>query len=134
MSAALLASSVAWCRLARRSLKPRGARSALTPLWIGLSAVVLVAAVLVEGVTQWQAGVDPANSSHDAMVFMAVILSAELVVAVVIMSGFAIARHFTGKLDRIRWASLENTQLLIYYTAAQALIGLVLVHGFPRML
>jgi cytochrome c oxidase subunit I+III len=67
------------------------------------------------------------------MVFMAVILHGQLVAAIVIMTAFVIARHYTGKLDRVRWASLENTQLLIYYTAGQALLGLLLVHGFPRM-
>jgi len=50
------------------------------------------------------------------------------------MSLFVIARHFTGKLDRVRFASLENTNLLIYYTVVQALIGLFIIHGFPRMI
>jgi len=50
------------------------------------------------------------------------------------MSLFVIARHFTGKLDRVRLASLENTNLLAYYTVVQALIGLLLIHGFPRMI
>jgi cytochrome c oxidase subunit I+III len=65
---------------------------------------------------------------------MAVILSGQLVLAIVVMSGFVMARHYTGKLDRVRWASLENTQLLIYYTAAQALLGLLLIHGFPALI
>ena len=83
--------------------------------------------------SQWQHGVNPAQSSHDAMVFMGVILSAELALAVVIMSGYVIARHYAGKLDSVRCASLENTQLLAYYTVAQALFGLLLIHGFPRL-
>jgi cytochrome c oxidase subunit I+III len=132
-AALLLASSLPLCRLARRSLAPRGKHNPLTPLWVILSALVLVAALGIEGISQWQAGVDPISSSHDAMVFMAVILHGQLIAAIVIMTAFAIARHYTGKLDRVRWASLENTQLLIYYTAGQTLLGLLLVHGFPRM-
>ena len=134
VSALLLVSSALLCRLAFHSLAPRGKRNRLTPVWVMLSALVLVAALGIEGVTQWQAGVDPTSSSHDAMVFMAVILSAQLTLAIVIMSAFVVARHYSGKLDRVRWASLENTHLLIYYTVGQALLGLLLVHGFPRVI
>jgi cytochrome c oxidase subunit I+III len=133
LSALLLIASVPISILARRSLAPPGQRNHLTPFWIALSAVLLVAALVVEGISQWQAGVNPAQSSHDAMVFMAVILSGQLTFAVVIMSGYVIARHYTGKLDRIRCATLENTQLLGYYTVAQALLGLLLIHGFPLL-
>jgi|GEM_PF-2614381 len=61
-------------------------------------------------------------------------LTGQLVFTVLIMSLFVIARHFTGKLDRVRCATLENTALLVYYTTAQALVGLVVIHGFPRMI
>ena len=43
------------------------------------------------------------------------------------------ARYLTGRLDRERRVSFDNGALLYYYTAAQILVGLVLVHGFPRM-
>jgi cytochrome c oxidase subunit I+III len=49
------------------------------------------------------------------------------------MSLFLAARHYTGRLDRVRWGSLENTSLLVYYTVIQALVGLIVVHGFPRL-
>jgi cytochrome c oxidase subunit I+III len=61
-------------------------------------------------------------------------LDGQLVFAVLLMSLFVIARHFTGKLDRVRFASLENTNLLVYYTVAQALIGLLVINGFPRVI
>jgi cytochrome c oxidase subunit I+III len=50
------------------------------------------------------------------------------------MAAFAIARHVAGKLDRVHKATLENASLLLYYTVAQALLGLLIVHGFPRLL
>jgi cytochrome c oxidase subunit I+III len=93
-----------------------------------------VLAVYLEFWCQWQAGLRPAASSYGAMVYMGGILDGELVFAVLIMSLFVIARHFTGKLDRVRAATLENTSLLVYYTAAQALVGHLVIHGFPRMI
>jgi cytochrome c oxidase subunit I+III len=50
------------------------------------------------------------------------------------MSAFCAARHVAGKLDRVRVASLENTALLLDYMVAQTLIGLLLIHGFPRVM
>jgi len=65
---------------------------------------------------------------------MAVVLNGQLAFAVAIMALFMIARHYTGKLDAVRFASLENTCLLAWYTVGQALVGLLLIHGFPRMI
>ena len=127
--------AIVGCRLGKRSLAPPGeSRNALTPAWVALSALAMIAALVIEGVGQWTSGVRPDQNSHDAMVFMEVILSGQLAAAILVMSGFVIARHYAGKLDRVRWASLENTQLLLYYTVGQAMLGLLLVHGFPRLL
>jgi cytochrome c oxidase subunit I+III len=65
------------------------------------------------------------------MVYMGSVLNGQLA-AVVVMAGFAAARYLTGRLDRKRRVPLECTALLTYYTAAQAFVGLLLVHGFPR--
>ena len=45
-----------------------------------------------------------------------------------------LARLFTGKLDAQRRLSFESAALLAYYTAAQGLLGFLLIYGFPRML
>ncbi|MGV3590592.1 MAG: cbb3-type cytochrome c oxidase subunit I, partial [Gammaproteobacteria bacterium] len=133
LSSLLLVASVLPSLLARHSLAARPRRNPLTPLWIAVSAALLVAGLVVEGLGQWQHGVHPALNSHDAMVYMALVLDGELAFAVVVMSAYVIARHYAGRLDRVRCASLENTQLLLYYTVAQSLLGLLLVHGFPRL-
>jgi cytochrome c oxidase subunit I+III len=133
LSALLMIASVPVAMFARRSLAPRGQRNPLTPLWIALSAALLIGGLVIEGLGQWQHGVNPVQDSHDAMVFMALVLDGELAFAIAIMSGYVIARHYAGKLDKVRLASLENTQLLLYYTVAQSLLGLLLVHGFPRL-
>jgi cytochrome c oxidase subunit I+III len=67
------------------------------------------------------------------MVYMGGILNGQLAATVLIMCGFTLARLIAGKLDRSRRVTFENTALLAYYTAAQALFGLVLTHGFPRI-
>jgi cytochrome c oxidase subunit I+III len=51
----------------------------------------------------------------------------------VIMGGFAIARGLTGRLDRKRRVVFDNLGLLYHYTVGQSLLGLLLVHGFPRL-
>jgi cytochrome c oxidase subunit I+III len=51
----------------------------------------------------------------------------------VILAGFAIARYLTGRLDRERRVSFDNGAVLYYYAAVQAVFGLLLIHGFPRM-
>jgi cytochrome c oxidase subunit I+III len=53
---------------------------------------------------------------------------------VLIMSLFTVARYAAGKLDSVRRLSFDNTALLGWYGAGQGLLGLVLVHGFPRLL
>jgi cytochrome c oxidase subunit I+III len=65
---------------------------------------------------------------------MASALSGQLAAATAIMAAFTIARHVAGKLDSERRQCVETTALLAWYTAGQALVGLLLVHGFPRMI
>jgi len=130
----LFIAGAAFFAVAKRTLPEPGERSLLTPLLVLLGALLSVFAVYLEIRCQWQTGLSPVKSSYAALVYMACVLDGQLVFAVLIMSLFVIARHFTGKLDRVRLASLENTNLLAYYTVVQALIGLLLIHGFPRMI
>ncbi len=121
--------------LAKKSLAPPGERRrAITPFLILLAAVALIVAVVCEGWSQWQLGLRPTESSYAAMVYMSCVLNGQLAFAVAIMALFVIARHYTGKLDAVRFASLENTCLLAWYTVAQALVGMALIHGFPRVI
>jgi cytochrome c oxidase subunit I+III len=36
-------------------------------------------------------------------------------------------------LSPLRRVTFDNARLLLYYTVAQSLLGLALVHGFPRL-
>ncbi|MGZ4956768.1 MAG: hypothetical protein ACXV8Q_16825 [Methylobacter sp.] len=134
VSALLFITGAAFFAVAKRTLPEPGKKHLLTPLLVLLGSLSSVLAVCLEIGCQWQAGLSPEKSSYGALVYMACILDGQLVFAVLLMSLFVIARHFTGKLDRVRFASLENTNLLAYYTAVQALVGLLVIHGFPRMI
>jgi cytochrome c oxidase subunit I+III len=133
LSAACMISGALNFWFARKSLARPGSRNPVTPFLIVAGAAWLVAGIWLELYGHWQSGLQPTASSYSALVYMAGILSAQLIVAIVIMSLFLAARHYTGRLDRVRWGSLENTSLLVYYTVIQALVGLIVVHGFPRL-
>jgi cytochrome c oxidase subunit I+III len=103
------------------------------PLLEAAGAILLLIAVVIEPVGHWLTGLRPDASSYGALVYMQTLVNAELILAILVLAGFAIARYLTGRLDRERRVSFDNGALLYYYTAAQILVGLVLVHGFPRM-
>lgn len=102
-------------------------------LLTGLAAVMLVAALLLEILTQWSTGLRPESDAHAAMVYMATFLQAQLTLPVLVMAGFAVARRLAGDLDRKRRVVFDNLSLLYHYTVGQSLLGLLLVHGFPRL-
>ena len=54
-------------------------------------------------------------------------------VAVAALAWFALARRITGKLDRERRVTFDNARMLWHYTVVQTLVGIALVHGFPRL-
>jgi cytochrome c oxidase subunit I+III len=129
---ALMLASIAAFAGADRLLPALRRRNAIVPLLVFVGGVCLAGAVAVETLGHWQAGLRPTESAYAAMVYMASALTAQLAFAIVIMTGFTLARYFTGCVDAQRRVTFENTALLTYYTAAQGLLGLLLVHGFPR--
>tara|TARA_B100000678_G_scaffold291050_1_gene305984 strand:- start:2895 stop:5447 length:2553 start_codon:yes stop_codon:yes gene_type:complete len=133
-SAVLLVTGLALYKAAVVVLPERGKRNVRAPVLVAAGASALVAAIVIEFYGHWQAGLRPMESSYGAMVFMGGILSAQIIAAIVIMSGFVIARLAAGMVDKVRWASLENTNLLVWYVVGQALLGLVLIHGFPHVM
>jgi cytochrome c oxidase subunit I+III len=132
MSAILMVAGVISFAGAGRVLPIPGSIDWRVPVLIFGGAACLLGATAIEILGHWQSGLRPTASAYAAMVYMASALTGQLVFAVVIMTGFAIARYFTGRLDRERRVTFENTALLNYYTAGQGLLGLLIVHGFPR--
>ena len=133
-AAALLIGAAIVMRLARASLPAKGKTNPLSVILILVAATAAAAGIAAEFWGHWSAGLRPTESSYGASVYLSVILGGQIVFAICIMSAFCAARHVAGKLDRIRVASLENTALLLDYAVVQTLIGLVLIHGFRRVM
>jgi cytochrome c oxidase subunit I+III len=51
-----------------------------------------------------------------------------------VFAAFLLARKLTGRLNQRRRVTFDNFALLWHYATAQGLLGLLLVHGFPRLL
>ncbi|HUE45901.1 MAG TPA: cbb3-type cytochrome c oxidase subunit I [Aestuariivirgaceae bacterium] len=106
----------------------------VVPLLLALAVLLLLGASLIEVWTQYQAGLRPAAHSYGAIVYMVSVVQGQCVAVVMIMGLFTAARHIVGKLDGVRRVTLDNTALFWHYTVAQGIVGLLLVHLFPRLL
>ena len=102
-------------------------------LLAALAVIALAGGLGAEVLAHWRAGLRPDADAHAAMVYMASFLQLQLVLALVVMAAFAVARRFAGMLNRRRRVVFDNLALLWHYTVAQGLLGLLLVHGFPRI-
>ncbi|MGY3622523.1 cytochrome c oxidase subunit I [Bradyrhizobium sp. USDA 10063] len=134
ISSALLAVAVAAVMLVDQRLPAPGLRNFGVPVGLFAGAACVVMAVVVEIAGHWLSGLRPTGNAYAAMVYMASALTGQLAFAIAIMVAFTMARYFSGLLHAQRRASFESTALLIYYTAAQSIVGLLLVHGFPRLI
>lgn len=97
-----------------------------------LALAVPLAAVSAE--MQAWSGFDARLSSHNAMVWLLIVLAGFLALSVALLGAFALAREACGHLDADRRVHFDNLRLLGHYTVAQSLLGSVLLHGFPRWL
>ncbi len=109
------------------------ARRAATALLIGLALLGLIAGFGVDMFSWWETGLRPSTTSYGALTFMNAFLLGELVIALSVMAVFAIARLMAGMIDPVRRVTFDNTALLWHFAVAQGLLGLLIVHGFPRL-
>lgn len=134
VSGALVAlMALAYHQAGKRIHAPGQPRTLMVPVLLLGGLVCGIGAVVAEWTAHWRTGLRPDDSSYGAVVYMASILNAQLLFAIAVMTLFLLVRWGSSKLDRVRCGSLENTRLLVYYLAGQALTGLALVHGFPRL-
>jgi cytochrome c oxidase subunit I+III len=133
-SASLLLIGAASLWIAARRLPVPGKRDWPAFALIALAAVLMPLAIVLEFWGHLQTGLEPTDNAYGAMVYMAAVLEGQVAFATVIMCFFACARLATRQLDRERRVTFDNAVLLYYYAAAQGLFGLLLIHGFPRLL
>jgi cytochrome c oxidase subunit I+III len=124
----LLASSTA-VAMANRALAANRRRA--LGFWMGAGLVALMAAFGVEVAAH--RAVAPGASGYGASVYLLLSLFGLFVVVVLSMALFTIARAVRGHVDAVRRVTFDNTRLLWHYTVGQSLLGVVLVHGFPRL-
>jgi heme/copper-type cytochrome/quinol oxidase subunit 3 len=131
-AAILLVSGSACIGLANRALR----RNATYGFYGALLAAValLGGSFAVDLSAHLGAGLRPGGSAYGAAVFLLVSLHGFYASIVIMMALFTLARRVAGKLDDVRRVTFDNTRLFWHYTVAQSLVGLVLAHGFPRLL
>ncbi len=131
LSAALLVASGVAIVLAGRILDRKWGSLPMT-LCVGGGLTALCSALASELCAQWATGWRPSASGHGALVAMNMVLQGQLTAAVVVMGLFAIACRMAGRLDVRRRVVFDNVAILWLYTIGQSLLGLLLIHGFPR--
>jgi cytochrome c oxidase subunit I+III len=99
---------------------------------VALSAVALVAALWLEIAGHWGSGLRPEASGYAALVYLASALQLQVVGAIAVLACVVLARVACGRLTTTRRVTFEALALLTYYAAGQGLLGLLVVHGFPR--
>lgn len=132
-SASLFLLSIGFYAAADRFLPGPGTSSLPVPLLMVLGAVCVMAAVGIEVAGHLGTGLLPSQSSYAAMVYLASFLTGQIVFAAFVIMLYTLVRYITGKLDRERRVTFDNLKLLVYYGAVQGIVGIALVHGFPRL-
>jgi heme/copper-type cytochrome/quinol oxidase subunit 3 len=127
IAAGLLLASSAAIGFAKRSLRRR--RSLYPGL---LAALILIAAAFALDLYGHR-DLSPAASSYGAIVALVLSVEGFFVTVVVVLALFAAARYAAGLLDHERRVTFDNARLLWHYTVGQSVVGLALVHGFPRL-
>ena len=131
VSAVLLLVSSAAILGAGRVLSDRTASRLIALIVVAI--LTLIASLGTEFFGQWQTGLRPQGSGYAAMVYLSSFLQLQLALPLIAMSGFVLARRLAGRLDATRRVTFDNLGLLWHYTVGQGLLGLLLVHGFPRL-
>jgi cytochrome c oxidase subunit I+III len=95
-------------------------------------AVPLLAAAMALSIVAHR-DLSPVQSAYGAIVHAVLMIDGFFAVAAIALALFALARRAAGRLDRVRRVTFDNARLFWHYVVAQTLVGLLLVHGFPRL-
>jgi cytochrome c oxidase subunit I+III len=127
-----LASSVAIWWAGRRLEAVPERSSWPTRLALVAAVPLLAVATVLEIVGQLSTGLRPSESGYGAAVYSLASFQAFFTAVLAIMAIYTVARSLTGRLNRVRRSTFDNTQLFWHYGVVQGLIALFVVHLFPR--
>jgi cytochrome c oxidase subunit I+III len=99
-----------------------------------LASLLFAAGAAADGWALWQGGVRPTTHAYGAACWTLFAWQGFHVAVALLMSLYTLARSLAGKLDGQRRLTMDNTLLFWGYTAGQGMVGLALMHGFPRLL
>jgi cytochrome c oxidase subunit I+III len=99
---------------------------------VATAVAALAGSLWLEVSGHWATGLRPDASGYAALVYLASALQLQIVGAIIITAGFTVARLAAGLITDARRVTFESLALLICYAAGQGLLGLLVVHGFPR--
>ncbi|WP_439599237.1 cbb3-type cytochrome c oxidase subunit I [Falsiroseomonas sp.] len=95
---------------------------------------LLAGGLAADGWALWQGPIAPTLHAYGASAWGLFVWQAAHVAIALLMGAYTLARSLAGKLGGPRRLTLDNTRLFWLYTVGQGAVGLVLVHGFPRLL
>ncbi|WP_328734352.1 cbb3-type cytochrome c oxidase subunit I [Falsiroseomonas selenitidurans] len=95
---------------------------------------LLVAGLAADGWALWQGPVRPTLHAYGASAWAIFAWQGFHGAVALLMGGYTLARSLTGRLGGQRRLTLDNTRLFWLYTTGQGSLGLLLLHGFPRLL
>jgi cytochrome c oxidase subunit I+III len=103
------------------------------PILISVALVLVGSASAVDLRVQWQTGLSRSAHAYGAAVYAIMSLQIFFVLTTLVMGLYTIALWIAGKLDSVRRTTFDNAMLFWFYTLGQGLVGLLVVHGFPRL-
>jgi cytochrome c oxidase subunit I+III len=118
--------------LARRMLG--GASPWPCRLALALGVVLLAAGLVADGWAIWRGPIQPTVHVYGAAAWGLYVWQAFHVLVGLLMGGYTLARSLAGMLDGDRRLTMDNTWLFWLYTVGQGVVGLALLHFFPRLL
>jgi cytochrome c oxidase subunit I+III len=130
-AAALLALSSAAVNLGGRALRAEAGGRASGALLV--AAALFAAAFWLDLGAHRASGLAPTASSYGAIIYTLVGMHGFFAALLAIMALFTVARWQARRLNAARRVVFDNTRLMWHYAVAQSLVGLALVHGFPRL-
>jgi len=105
------------------------------PFWvIPLALLALAGGYGADIASLWEAGLSPSSHAYASASYLLVTWQGVNVIAGGIMLLYTQARSWAGMLDGVRRVTYDNTMLFLIYTAGQGALGVLMQHGFPRLL